>query len=35
LLVAWDARNKPPLGRAEIERAVRWVAAQEVRKWTR
>jgi len=32
LLIAWDERNRPPLGRSEVERAVDWVAEQEVKK---
>jgi hypothetical protein len=34
LLIAWDGRNQPPLGKAEVERAVDWAAEQEARKWT-
>lgn len=33
LLVAWDARNRPPLGRREVTRAVDSIAAREARKW--
>ncbi len=32
LLVAWDARNQPPLGRDEVARTVRSIAEREVRK---
>jgi hypothetical protein len=35
LLVAWDERNRPPLGREEVERAVDWVAKQEAEKWAK
>jgi hypothetical protein len=35
LLVSWDQRNTPPLGREEVERVVDWVAEQEVRKWAK